>query len=156
MEHAKHIIRAVLLLVAAAVAFVVVRHFMIPESFGEHGHYRFGSVADYAGKEPVHGARVSCAGCHDEEAGTVSDGKHDPVACEVCHGPLATHVRGGERIAEMPVRRTHSLCGWCHERLVARPKKFPQVDMRTHVADKGGEMIEGICLECHDAHDPTP
>ena len=31
MEHAKHIIRAVLVLILIAVAFVVVRHFAIPK-----------------------------------------------------------------------------------------------------------------------------
>ena len=61
MEHAKHIIRAVLLLAVAGVVFVLVRHFAIPESYGMHGAYRFDSVAEHSAKPPHHGAPGACA-----------------------------------------------------------------------------------------------
>jgi hypothetical protein len=154
MEHAKHIIRAVLLLIAIAVVFVVVRHFLVPDSFGDYGHYRSLSIAEIAARAPAHGAVGACAECHAEEAAWVSEEEHKTVACEVCHAPLATHAAAGEKTADMAVRRTTELCAWCHQRLAARPATFPQVVIVEHVSEKGGELTEGICLECHDAHDP--
>ncbi len=154
MEHAKHIIRAVLLIVIGLLVFVVGRHFAIPESFGMYGSYRFDSVAEFTSDAPVHGAPGACAACHDEEAETLSGGKHSTVSCEVCHGPLGAHVRDNDWFAEMPVRRSHALCALCHERLAARPKEFPQVVLSDHVADGGAEMSESVCSECHHAHNP--
>ncbi len=155
MEHAKHIIRAVLLVILIAVTFVVGRHFAIPDTYGEHGNYRFASVAEIAGRNPVHAGRESCVECHDDEASYVSEGSHRSISCEVCHAPLPAHVVEGERVAEMPMRRTYELCAWCHQRLVSRPATFPQVVFSDHVFDKGGELVPSICLECHDAHNPA-
>lgn len=155
MEHAKHIIRAVLLLVLIAVAFVVVRHFALPETFGMHGHYRFRSVAEHVARPPFYGAPGVCAECHDEEAETWSAGAHRSVSCEVCHAPLGTHVEADEQVAPMRVQPSYSLCGRCHQRLAARPKEFPQVALSDHVAENGEEMTERVCLECHDAHNPS-
>ena len=155
MEHSKHIIRAVLLLVVIAIVFVVTRHFLIPESFGDYGHFRADSVVEFAAKSPVHGGSESCAECHADEVSFVAEEEHRSISCEVCHAPVATHAAAGEKIADMPVHRTTALCGWCHQRLAARPTTFPQVTFVEHVTDKGGELSEGICLECHDAHDPT-
>ena len=156
MEHAKHIIRVVLLLVLVMVLFVVVRHFAIPESFGVYGHYRFDNVAEHAVLTPVHGAPGACGACHDEQTEAMEAGRHSDVSCEVCHAPLGTHVQGDEVIGEMPARRSYRLCGWCHQRLEARPQGFPQVVLVDHVTEQGAEMSEGVCWECHeDAHNPT-
>ncbi len=154
MEHAKHIIRAVLLLLMIAVLFVLVRHFVYPKSFGAYGHYRFDSVAEYAAQQPLHGAPDGCRECHDEAARTNAGGKHASVSCEVCHGPRGIHVSGDARTAAMPVVRSTPLCGWCHQRLVARGSNFPQVDLTDHVIERGGQPSETACLECHDAHNP--
>ena len=155
MEHAKHIIRAVLVLLTVAVVFVLVRHVMIPKSFGEYGHYRYDSVADYQAQQARHGAPGACNDCHDEQAELRIDGKHKSVSCEVCHAPLQTHVVADEMVAPMRVRRSSELCGWCHEKLVARPATMPQVHMTDHVIENGGELTETACLECHDAHNPS-
>lgn len=155
MEHSKHIIRAVLLLVVAAVGFVLVRHFAIPDSFGKHGPYRYNSVEEHAAKKLVHGAPGSCVECHEEQAGAVSEGKHAAVSCETCHAALASHVVDGERIAEMAIQPAIKLCGWCHERLGARPKEFPQVAIKAHLAENEVQESQGVCLECHNAHDPS-
>ncbi len=155
MEHAKHIIRAVLLLVIAAVGFVFVRHFAIPASFGEHGHYRFDSVAEYKSQAPLHGAPGACAECHDEEAEAHEEGKHATISCEVCHAPLGQHIKNDEKIGAMPIPRSTEWCGICHQRLIARPKTFPQVVFPDHWIEKGAETTEAVCLECHDAHNPS-
>lgn len=154
MEHSKHIIRAMLVLLTIGIVFIVLRHFAIPKSFGMYGHYRFDSVAELAAKPPVHGNKELCGDCHAEQAELVREGAHQSVSCEVCHAAIGVHIAAGERIAEMPLRRSNALCGWCHQRLAARPASFPQVVFVEHVTGKGGEMVEGICMECHDAHDP--
>jgi len=154
MEHAKHIVRAVLILVVVATTFVFVRSLATPRSFGMYGAYRFDSVAEYAAAEPVHGAPGACAECHEEQTKALSGGKHASVSCEVCHAPLAGHVTNGEQVGPMPVRRSFSLCANCHQRLTARPKDFPQVVLAEHLATSGSTLSEGVCLECHKAHDP--
>ena len=155
MEHSKHIIRAVLLLILFAVVFIVVRHFLVPASYGAYGSYRAGSIAEFAAGTPVHGGPASCAECHADDTEWVSEEEHRSISCEVCHAPVAVHAAGGEKTADMPMRRTNDLCGWCHQRLAARPATFPQVNFVDHVAEKEAELTEGICLECHDAHDPA-
>ncbi len=155
MEHSKHIIRAVILLIGAAVVFVVARNGLIPDTFGQHGHYRFASVAEFTERAPVHGGGGECGSCHEDESETHTAGSHGAVSCEVCHAPLGRHVVSGDWAAEMPVRRDARLCAWCHERLAARPKTFPQIVTTDHVIEKGEEMSAGVCLECHNAHDPS-
>ena len=155
MEHTKHIIRAVLLLVMIAVAFVLVRHFLYPKSFGEHGHYRFDSVAEYATQTPLHGAPGACGDCHDEETEVKANGKHAAVSCEVCHSPFGIHVETDQRVAAMPIDRSVKLCAVCHQRLIARRDNFPQVVLTDHVLEQGAEPAEAVCLECHDAHSPS-
>jgi hypothetical protein len=155
MEHTKHIIRFVLLLILAALVFVVVRHFLVPSSFGDYGHYRSDNIAEIAARPLAHGGPGACVECHADDAAWVAEEEHKSVACEVCHAPLATHVAGGEKIADMPMRQTVELCAWCHQRLAARPETFPQVDLVEHVTEKGGVFAEQICWECHEyAHDP--
>ncbi|MEE8384994.1 MAG: cytochrome c3 family protein [Dehalococcoidia bacterium] len=80
--------------------------------------------------------------------------EHRSVPCEVCHAPVTTHAESGEQIAQMAVLRSYRLCAYCHQRLRARPPSFPQVILSDHVRDKGGVLVEDVCLECHDAHDP--
>ncbi len=155
MEHSKHIIRAVLLVIVIAVVFVIVRHVLVPGSYGDYGPFRGDSLAEFAARTPVHGGPGACVECHADEADFVSEEEHGSISCEACHAPLATHAAAGEKTADMAVHRTTALCAWCHQRLVARPATFPQVILVEHVTDKGGELAEGICLECHDAHDPT-
>ncbi len=47
MEHARHVFRAVLLLIAGLVVFFIVRTLLVPKSFGEaHAPYRFDNVAE--------------------------------------------------------------------------------------------------------------
>ncbi len=155
MEHAKHIIRAVLLLVIAATLFVLARHFAIPQSFGVYGAYRAASVTEHAAKEPQHGAAGSCAGCHDEQADVKAEGKHANLSCESCHAPLAVHVRDDQKVGPMTIPTPIEVCSWCHQKLRARPEAFPQVVFASHVAEHDETMTDSVCLECHNAHNPS-
>jgi hypothetical protein len=154
--HAKHVFRAAILLLAVLIAMVLGRSFFVPETWGEFGRYRGAAVADYRNKEMRHGGDDSCATCHEEEYADHAAGVHASVQCELCHGPVAFHVdlEEGEVLAEMPVRRSRELCELCHRRLEARPADFPQIDVREHVAENGGELSEDACFACHNPHSP--
>jgi len=156
MEHTKHIWRVVLLLGLLCSAVVVVRHFLIPESFGEHGFFRYASLAEFMAKPIVHGAPDSCRPCHEEQAKAKGEGAHAPVSCEVCHGPLMLHAQGGEKIADMPIDRSQRLCATCHTVLPARPADMPQVDFWEHLELGRGEPIpDRVCGLCHESHAPA-
>ena len=159
MQHTKHLWRAALLIIAFATAGGGVRHFVVPESFGEQGFYRYNSLADYMAKPVVHGDASSCVACHTEIAETKSLGKHAAVSCEVCHAPLATHAVGAEKTGDMAINTSPDLCADCHQQLPARPSTMPQVDIREHLATlevlSGNDSIpDGACLVCHDVHNP--
>lgn len=129
------------------IVFVFVRHLVVPASFGAHGAYRFDNVAEQMAKAVVHGGRDACADCHKEQRAEHAEGKHASVSCEVCHGPVSSHAQDSEKTAAMPVDRSAQLCRLCHQRIPARPKDFPQVDVEEHGAGQD-------CVSCHSAHGP--
>jgi hypothetical protein len=107
-----------------------------------------------------HGGSAACGECHDDEYGAVKGGKHRHVQCEVCHAPLATHVRGTEKIADMRINRSPDLCAYCHRKLRARPPTVPQIVIAEHLVTTkalapGAPIPDGICLTCHEVHDPS-
>lgn len=160
MEHTKHIWRAVLILVALSLAGIVVRHFLVPASFGEEGFYRYDSLAEFMEKPIVHGSPTACQECHLDQYEARAEGKHSTVTCESCHAPVTSHALDEEKVAEMRINRSHTLCANCHQTLIARPESMPQVDVPSHLVDmeliaKGDAIPEGVCLGCHDVHDPS-
>jgi hypothetical protein len=48
-----HLLRFAALFVMAFVAFLIIRHFVVPKSFGEYGHYRGAAIPEIAAR-PVH------------------------------------------------------------------------------------------------------
>ncbi|MHC4607872.1 MAG: cytochrome c3 family protein [Planctomycetota bacterium] len=159
MEHSKHIWRAVGILLLLLVAFIAVRQFLIPASFGAEGFYRYDSIGEFMSQPVIHGGKESCKDCHKEEYGEVQKGKHAKVSCEVCHGPLAPHVKDGKKAADMSKDASSRLCAYCHRKLVARPAEFPQVDYRKHLEEEGlpvgAKISAGVCAKCHEAHAPS-
>jgi uncharacterized CHY-type Zn-finger protein len=146
-KDAGHIFRFAGLFVLAFVAFLVVRHFVVPKSFGEYGHYRGNAIGEIAAR-PVHYAgHQACEACHADVAAKKMNGKHAHVNCEACHGPLAKHA--DDPTAVKPVLPdTAVLCARCHTASAAKPKGFPQVDPATH--------SQGMpCETCHDPHSPA-
>ena len=158
MEHTKHIWRVIFILLFLLVGFVTARDFLIPASFGEHGHYRSDSLKEYMAYPVIHGGRNSCRECHQQQYDTASAGKHAALNCEVCHGPLAGHVKDGKKTAEMPKLASVKLCAYCHQALAARPKIIKQVVFTEHLKEQGleeGTEVAGrVCLLCHQAHSP--
>lgn len=126
--------------------FLVARSLLIPESFGEQGHYRFNSIQEnqdmplnYAGKE-------LCAECHDDKAEEMESDMHATISCETCHGPGLAHYDNPEPNNIMiPDERAH--CGLCHEYNSTRKNKIAQIDMSDH-------YVDNKCIECHNPHLP--
>jgi hypothetical protein len=142
----EHLVRMAGLFIVGLLVFVVLRGILIPADFGELGHYRASALEDNRSVELKFAGRAACEECHDDVAEERVDGAHNGVNCEACHGALALHVLDpGAVVPELPEAAV--LCVTCHQRSVARPAWFPQVEPVDH-AD--GET----CDECHLPHNP--
>ena len=156
IEHSKHVFRAGLLLVTVLVILLLGRSFFVPATWGEYGRYRGANVAEHMSEPLRHLGDDSCEPCHEEQYAAHREGVHHRVRCELCHGTATGHVDfdEGEKIGDMPVRRSRELCETCHARLDARPPGFPQIDPRQHVMENEGEFSPEACFDCHDPHSP--
>jgi hypothetical protein len=153
MEHTKHVFRVVIFLAVVLTAFFLTRGFLVPKSYGEHGPYRYDNVAEQMqARVPAHAGPAACAACHKEQSAKRTEGAHKTVSCEVCHGPLAFHVKDEKKVAAASVDRTYALCARCHRKILGRPAKFPQVDLEQHVK---GALEAKPCIQCHDPHSPS-
>lgn len=145
-KDSEHLLRLAGLFTAGALLFLAARAALIPAGFGEYGHYRAGSLQDNRNKPLRFAGSAVCADCHDEAAQTVKAGKHAGVRCQACHGPLLAHT--DDPVAAAAHRPDPlGLCPVCHEKNVAKPRGFPQVDTREHAAGSS-------CIDCHTAHSP--
>jgi len=142
---AAHLVRLVVVVLIAIAAFAGLRSLMVPETFGQYGHYR-GSALEGNRQRPVSFAgRQACAECHDGVVEAKKAGKHVLVGCEACHGPLAKHA---EDPSLKPVKPDAVvLCARCHEKNSAKPRGFPQVAAKEHNAGMA-------CGDCHQPHQP--
>ena len=140
--------RLPIIFVLAAVALIVARAYLVPDDFGEHGHYRTSAVEQVASLEIQYAGHQICNDCHDDVVETKRGGYHKGVACEICHGPAAKHTDDPEEfVLRMPDERGY--CPLCHEYLPSRPTGFPQIISASHNPRKP-------CISCHDPHDPVP
>ena len=150
-----HLYRLGALFIVFIVGFLVIKQIATPSSWNYEVWYRGASLTEDANKPMLHGGNDSCRTCHEEVVKETKKLKHKNLSCEGCHGPLATHVRGEEKIADAEViNQSRWQCLNCHAELISKPDDFPQF---TDEVDKHTTLIEGeVCLKCHDAHDPTP
>ena len=159
MKHTQHIWRAVIILIVLLVVFITIQHFLVPESFGLAGHYRYDSLSELMDKPIIHGNITACKKCHDNIQEERDKGKHVSVSCEVCHAPLAFHVKDDKKVDVMPINRSYTLCAYCHQKLEGRPKSFPQVTFKEHLVAQGAEILDKIpdkiCITCHSVHSPS-
>ena len=123
------------------------RHFVIPPTFGESGHYRGAAVAPIVDRPQKYAGQAECAECHDDVTTQRSAGNHRGVACENCHGPAAAHVASLDSLPVIPLAR--KFCPACHAYDPSRPTGFPQIDPVTH-----NPLLP--CTNCHDPHAPVP
>jgi DnaJ-class molecular chaperone len=130
------------------VALLLTRHFLVPETFGELGHYRAAAIDTIVAHEMKFAGQQECALCHGRTMERRLAGNHRGVACESCHGPSAAHVADPvETKPSIPSER--EFCQRCHAYNPSRPTGFPQIDPVAH-----NPMTP--CMTCHDPHAPVP
>ena len=150
-----HLYRLGALFLVFIIAFIVIKQLATPSSWNYEVWYRGDALTESGNKPMLHGGNDSCRTCHKDVVKEVKKRKHKKLSCEGCHGPLATHVRGEEKIADAEViNESRWQCLNCHNELISKPQGFPQFtdEVEKHTTIKEGE----VCLKCHEAHDPTP
>lgn len=159
MNHTGHIIRFAVVLVIVIAGFFTLRSFMVPDSFGVQGDYKYGyhrgaSDGEQAALPALYAGSKKCAECHADQTAAWSAGRHAGVACEACHGNWAAHNNNTK--ANAGKDSSAVACMLCHGEVEARPADFPQIaDFQKHVQDKGGAFENGmLCVNCHSAHSP--
>ena len=177
-KDAGHLFRFAGLFVLAFLIFLVVRHFVVPRSFGQYGHYRGAAMGDIAAHPAKYAGHETCETCHSDVADKKNKGKHAHVNCEACHGALYQRLPAppvqqnlyerfltlvGKSLPPDPPLLRHAedpasvtpvlpdtavLCARCHTASAAKPKGFPQVNIADHSS--------GVpCQTCHQPHDPA-
>jgi len=127
--------------------FILLRHFLVPETFGQYGYYRGASLEDNAAVEIHYAGQQACLECHQDIEDLKIQDVHSDIRCEACHGPGQKHVESGEA-SDMPKPSGREFCGSCHAKNAAKPKDAVfQVDLAKH-------NIEKNCIECHNPHQP--
>jgi len=144
----------------ALVAGLVIRALLVPETFGQYGHYRAAAPLDIRALPREHIGERSCASCKDPKAQdhAVKAALHDkdahsPVPCEDCHGPGAEHAARPKEVKLLKPEGRQACLG-CHQLLAARPGWFPQVDWQEHFRFVGVADQKTACTACHDPHEP--
>ncbi len=146
-KDAGHLFRFAGLFVLAFLVFLVVRHFVVPKSFGQYGHYRGAAIGEIAVLPVTFAGHQTCESCHTDVLDAKKNGKHAHVNCEACHGALAKHAADPASVTPV-LPDTAVLCARCHTASTAKPKDFPQVDPAEH--------SNGVpCQTCHNPHSPA-
>jgi hypothetical protein len=147
LRDVEHLVRLALLFLGGVILFLVARALLVPEGFGELGHFRSGSLIDNRQVALRYAGRAACAECHDDVAVRLATDSHAQVGCEACHGALLAHATDPDN-AKAPELDQLDLCARCHAANPARPQTQPQVDIEPH--------REGsLCSECHQSHEPA-
>jgi hypothetical protein len=129
------------------VLFLVLRKFLVPDSFGQYGHYRGDSLADNALPEIHYAGQQACLDCHQDIEDLKAKDVHGRIHCETCHGPGQKHVLSGES-SDILKPDSREFCGNCHGKNAAKkPGTIVQVQLSEHNTDKK-------CIECHNPHQP--
>lgn len=65
-KDAGHLFRFAGLFVLAFLAFLLIRGFVVPKSFGQYGHYRGAAIAEIAARPVTFAGHQACADCHTD------------------------------------------------------------------------------------------
>jgi hypothetical protein len=127
--------------------FLLLRHFLVPDSFGQFGFYRGNSLADNAAVVPHYAGQAACFDCHQDVEDAKKEDVHKDIHCETCHGPGLKHIETSEA-KDIVKPSEREFCGSCHMKNAARKADvIVQVDLKKH-------NVEKKCIECHNPHQP--
>jgi cytochrome c554/c'-like protein len=145
-KDAGHLFRLAGVFLVGTLAFLGMRVFLVPKSFGQYGHFRGDAIAEMAARPVKFAGHQACEDCHADVLEKKKSGRHARVNCEACHGPLGKHA---DDPSVQPAKLdTAVLCVRCHEANAAKPKGFPQVASADHST--------GLpCDTCHQPHSPA-
>jgi hypothetical protein len=159
MKHYNHIIRFALILILVATGFLLVRNYLVPDSFGIHGTYMYGfhrgdSDEEQANLPVSYRGAEKCIKCHLDQAGEIAVGGHKSVTCEACHGLWQAHNSQTKSLVKKDP--SADACLLCHRKLDARPKDFPQIEgLKKHILEQEQDFEDGmVCSDCHSPHEP--
>lgn len=158
----KHIVRLLSLVTVFAIVAFSAKHFLIPDSFYQYGHYRGAAVAEIASKVPKLDGSASCQSCHKEAYAEWSAGIHRKatknnaiqglvvkrgVNCEVCHtGPAGNHPSK----EAMPLSIEDRVTTITHKHIL-HPADVPGRNLMLPAKD-----MQSVCLACHEKMAPRP
>ncbi|SLM30056.1 hypothetical protein MTBBW1_2090020 [Desulfamplus magnetovallimortis] len=157
----KHALRIIIVFSSIAImagAGLVIKLFLIPDSFGVYGAYRADAIEEEANRAIRHGTNKSCLSCHPYEASIHLKGLHKTISCEFCHGTFADHIDNGKKIASLPVKKGDditTLCLRCHNtEIKARSSVvIKTVAMPDHLRKQKVKETHS-CNQCHHVHAP--
>jgi uncharacterized CHY-type Zn-finger protein len=142
-----HIKRLILVFVIFISLFLVLRHFLIPDTFGKNGHYRGAALIDNTQIEIHYSGQQACFECHQDIEDLKLKDLHSQIHCETCHGPGQKHVLS-KVPADILKPNGREFCGSCHNINTAKQKDAVlQVNLKEH-------NIEKNCIDCHNPHQP--
>jgi len=127
--------------------FLLLRHFLVPDTFGQYGHYRGASLIENAQPEIHFSGQQACFECHQDIEDKKLQDVHSEIHCETCHGPGQKHVLSSDT-ADILKPSGREFCGQCHAMNAAKQKSaVVQIDLKKHNIGKN-------CIECHNPHQP--
>ncbi len=151
-KDAGHLFRFAGLFVLAFLIFLVVRHYIVPKSFGQYGHYRGAAMGELATHPMKFAGHQECEACHADEAAKKQSGNHAHVNCEACHGALIKYL---PKTAVPPANFYRRLFA---DIVPISPVESPFV---RHVDDPSSVVPElpdtaVLCARCHTASAAKP
>jgi len=162
MTSTSHVWRVFSLLVIVLLVAFATQRLLRPAGYGEYGNYRAGAPFDIMDQPMVYQGKRTCAECHAPTCEKHAKDVHHGVECEDCHGPGGIHAQfyrtkdSSISTAEAAMPKEYKLegCLYCHRKLAARPRDFPQVNPAAHYEFLHVSEPETKCIECHSPHEP--
>ena len=82
LKDAGHLFRFAGLFVLAFLVFLVVRHYVVPKSFGQYGHYRGAAMGEIAQHPAKFAGHETCETCHADVAEKTRRRVYDMLVAE--------------------------------------------------------------------------
>ncbi len=142
-----HINRLMIVIFSLVTLVAFVRIVVIPPALKDRKIHRANTVEREMAKKVKYAGSGICVDCHEDIYDAKNASFHQNISCETCHGPSADHADDDEIKPEVVTES--DFCLNCHRYDSSRPTGFAQVD-------PGAHNPTDACIDCHDAHDPTP